>query len=246
MIETNETPAVPQGLPLTPEQTRGWPHTPGVNLFKHTEQAYSNVYRPALLQEQVREQVREQQNPAVPAEDFQLADLFDELLHVNDFRAQALNEYRCLRTLNPDTPPRAHIIAIAITGSSPTTIGIGAISQPDSYIAIRPSTKQGIRPATQQGDQPEIPARKTVVSFSQLSRDPHWLGMDPILPLFENKHALIIGDPSSGRPYAAVGLMGIPELTGSPNPPPENPENIALQIILAWHGATVHWLPLKA
>lgn len=239
MKETNETPAVPQGLPLTPEQTRGWPHTPGTNLFKHTEQAYSNVYRPALLQEQVQEQ----QNPAVPARDFQLADLFDELLHVNAFRAQALNEYRCLRTLNPDTPPRAHIIAIAITGSSPTTIGIGTISQPDSYITIRP--------ATQQGDQPEIPARKTpagktVVSFSQLSRDPHWLGMDPILPLFENKHALIIGDPGSGRPYAAVGLMGIPELTGSPNPPSEHPENIALQIILAWHGATVHWLPLKA
>ena len=81
-------------------------------------------------------------------------------------------------------------------------------------------------------------------------RDPKWIGMDPIFPLFQDKQALIIGDPQSGAPSAAVGFL--PEMLNDEDRQtitsriPRNPEAQALHTVLTWHGATVHWLPLNS
>ena len=74
--------------------------------------------------------------------------------------------------------------------------------------------------------------------------------MDPIFPLFQDKQALIIGDPNSGAPSASVGFL--PEMLNDEDRQtitsqiPHNPEAQALHTVLTWHGATVHWLPLDS
>ena len=45
--------------------------------------------------------------------------------------------------------------------------------------------------------------------------------MDPIFPLFQDKQALIIGDPNSGAPSAAVGFL--PEMLNDEDRRPSHP-----------------------
>ena len=98
--------------------------------------------------------------------------------------------------------------------------------------------------------QPNYTEHAAAVGFYQLVRDPRWIGMDPIFPLFQDKQALIIGDPHSGAPSAAVGFL--PEMMNDEDRQtitsqiPRNPEAQALHTVLTWHGATVHWLPLDS
>ena len=196
--------------PITPNKTQGWPHTPGKRLFERAEQAHLNVYHTC----------RTPSGP-VPAPDFPLAELFDELTHVNTFRTpspQRLPRHARHQPQHPAKGPRHR--------RRPHRL----IPQHHRHSRRTPRSTTGPNPT----------------SFSLLVRDPGWLGMDPILPLFKNTHAIIIGDPQSGRPHAAIGLPDpiTPKRDHAPTHP-EHPETAALQIILGWHGATVQWFPFN-
>ena len=166
-----------------------WPHTPSPELFQQAVQAHHAVYH------------RNQPEHPIPVRDFQLAEIMDDVKHAGSFRIRALREFKDLRLINPRTPGRAHIIAVALTGSSPLTIGAGTASRHSEHPCHTDQSNQAQQPDSLFTNQ------DVAISFSQLVRDPGWTGLDPILPLFRNKHALIIGDPTSGRPRAAVGLL---------------------------------------
>lgn len=87
-------------------------------------------------------------------------------------------------------------------------------------------------------------SKDSTAIFSLLLRDPDWTGMDPILPVFAGKHAIILGHPATGRPSAAIGLHDhlLPDDMPGYQPPQQHPETIALTNVLRYHGATVHWL----
>lgn len=199
---------------LTPDQAQGWPHTPGKKLFAQAEHAHSRIYNNS------RHQGQSDPQPAVPAHVFQLADIFDALAHIHTFRQEAIQEFQGLRILMPDRPACAHMITIALTGYSQSTIGLAtAANIADSHT-------------------PEP------FSFSQLLRETQWLGLDPILPAFAGKHAIILGHPRTALPSAAIGLPDhlIPDDMPGYQPPAQHPETIALATVLHYHGATVHWL----
>ena len=209
------------------EAMTSWPHTPSPELFNRAARAHQRVYN--------------ENPPAKPVHlrDFRLAEIMDDIKHAHHFRIQAVQEFRDLRRLNPRTPGRAHIITIALSGSSPITIGVSTISRPSGWPPQHPPLPQ-----------PNYTEHDDAVGFSQLVRDPKWIGMDPIFPLFQDKHALIIGDPHSGAPSASVGFL--PEMLNDEDRQtitsqiPNNPEAQALHTVLTWHGATVHWLLLDS
>ena len=215
------------------EAMASWPHTPSPELFNRAARAHHLVYNENPETPEIP--------PAKPVHlrDFRLAEIMDDIKHADHFRIQAVQEFRDLRRLNPRTPGRAHIITIALSGSSPLTIGVGTISRPSGWPPQHPPHPQ-----------PNYTEHDAAVGFSQLVRDPRWIGMDPIFPLFQDKQALIIGDPNSGAPSAAVGFL--PEMMNDEDRRtitsqiPRNPEAQALHTVLTWHGATVHWLPLDS
>ena len=233
----------PEHQILNPVYTPSWPHTPPTDTFLKAHQAHQDLY----------EQPDKPNPNPTPREHFQLAEIFDDLIHAHDFRVQAISDLHGLRTINPLAPVRGHIIAVALTGSSPSTIGCAVTILPTEDI-ILPRDFPNNFPDTIQfnPDNPASPANQSnpdqliaVTVFSQLLRDTRWLGLDPILPFFQGKLAVIIGNPASGQPRAAVGLP--PHMfDDSPHPPPtpDHPETQALANVLTWHGATVHWVPL--
>ena len=189
---------------ITPEEAPDWPHIPGPKVFDQAQAAHAAIYASPTP---------ETHNPT-PASQFALAELFDEFSNIHQFRQQAREEFEGLRLTTPDKPPRAHLIAVALTGHSPTTIGVAIAT---SY---------------------------NTATFSLLLRDPDWTGLDPVLPDFRNRTAIIIVDRDSLQPQAAVGLT--PDLLPSelPNhPEPNNQEARNLRTILQYHGATTFWYP---
>ena len=162
------------------EAMTSWPHTPSPELFNRAARAHQRVYNEIP--------------PAKPVHlrDFRLAEIMDDIKHVHHFRIQAVQEFRDLRRLNPRTPGRSHIITIALSGSSPLTIGVSTISRPSGWPPQH----------TPHFPSPNYTEHDAAVGFSQLVRDPRWIGMDPIFPLFQDKQALIIGDSQLRRPKA--------------------------------------------
>ena len=141
------------------EAMASWPHTPSPELFNRAAKAHHRVYNEIP--------------PAKPVHlrDFRLAEIMDDIKHAHHFRIQAVQEFRDLRRLNPRTPGRAHIITIALSGSSPLTIGVSTISRPSGWPPQHPPHPQ-----------PNYTEHDAAVGFSQLVRDPRWIGMDPHLP----------------------------------------------------------------
>ena len=90
------------------EAMTSWPHTPSPELFNRAARAHHRVYN--------------ENPPAKPVHlrDFRLAEIMDDIKRAHHFRIQAVQEFRDLRRLNPRTPGRAHIITIALSGSSPS------------------------------------------------------------------------------------------------------------------------------
>ena len=205
------------------EEIRGWPHSPSPETIKQARDAHTAMND-------------EQQGTPLTVRDFQLADAFEELMQCWKFSHNATAAITALRSSFPDIPLHKHAFAIALTGASERTIGIANICDaPENINKLVPNFT---------GD----PTGMRLVHIAQAIRDLQWLGFAPtIYPSFKDQSAFILCNESSGQPQAVVGLPHqsvLDNRIAQRQDFPEHPENTALRITLAWHGASVNWMPI--
>lgn len=192
-----------------------WPNTPSRERYLQALRATTNPHTGKLDQSP-------RATPALLQED---ARHLQNCIETPDYQEEAEELIKQICKPGAHLANIQHILVnIAITGESPTTIGLTILKR--------------------RQDQDQDPNQNIFIS-TRLQRHRDWMGLNPSLPHLKNLQVRIYESKSlPGQPAAAVAMP-----TWSDGKPPRytlpkgHPHN--LKQLFKWHGASVvHWVPI--